>query len=333
LSKRHHTAVTVVTPVYNGGPFLAECIESVLGQTYDGFEYVICDNHSTDGSGDIVARYAREDHRIRVVRPERFLPQVANWNLAVAHAAPTSTYLKFVEADDKLAPSCLEKMVALGDAHPSVGFIGSLRTVSDGEIDLDGVPPTTGVVPGAWLVRQQLSGGRYTTGTPTATLIRLDRARTAGRFYDESYVHADDALAYRLLLESDFGYIAEPLTFTRLHDSSTTSWTDRVGTWLPEHLRMTLEFGPSVLSAADLDRIVGRREHSYATMLAKWTATLKLFRDRDVLRYHRTALRLIEKAAHVSGRPLSPALRAYSSVLATARARTTPVTGSSDGRG
>src|SRR5262245_33443773 len=163
MSKRNPSVVSVVTPVYNGGPFIAECVESVLAQTYDAFEYVICDNHSTDDTGSIVARYAREDRRIRVVRPDRFLPQIANWNLAVGHAAPASTYLKFVEADDTLAPSCLERMVALGDDNPSVGVIGSLRTVSNGEIDLDGVPPTTDLVPGAWLMRQQLSGGRYTT--------------------------------------------------------------------------------------------------------------------------------------------------------------------------
>jgi glycosyltransferase involved in cell wall biosynthesis len=319
--------VTVVTPVYNGGRFLAECVESVLGQTYEAFEYVISDNHSTDGTGAVLARYAAEDARIRVVRPPRFLPQITNWNFAVAHASPQSAYLKFLEADDALAPTCLEKMVALADAHPSVGLVGSLRRVSDGEVNLDGIPPTTDVVPGDWLVRSQLSGGRYTTGTPTATLIRLERARASGRMYDESYVHADDALAYRLLLDSDFGYVAEPLTFTRLHEGSTTSWSDRVGTWLPEHLRMTLEFGSRVLSGADLDRIVRRREESYAVMLAKWTITLKLARDREALRYQRTALRLLEQATRAAGRRLSPVLRAYATVLAAERAESTPTTG------
>jgi hypothetical protein len=41
-------------PVYNGGPFIAECIESVLSQRYARFEYVICDNHSTDATPAVI---------------------------------------------------------------------------------------------------------------------------------------------------------------------------------------------------------------------------------------------------------------------------------------
>ncbi|HWH03492.1 MAG TPA: glycosyltransferase family 2 protein, partial [Gemmatimonadales bacterium] len=66
--------VSVVTPVYNTGKYLAECIESVLAQTFTDFEYVILDNASTDDSPEIIARYARRDPRIRVVRNERLLP-------------------------------------------------------------------------------------------------------------------------------------------------------------------------------------------------------------------------------------------------------------------
>lgn len=308
--------VSVVTPVYNGGPFLAECIESVLAQTYAGFEYVICDNHSTDGTAETVARYASQDSRIRLVRPERFLPQIANWNFSASQASPNSAYVKFVHADDTLARTCIERMVALAEAHPSVGMVGALRRVGEGEIDLDGIPPAAEVVPGRWLMRQQLTGGRYTTGTPTSTLLRYDRTFQAGTLYDESYVHADDALAYKLLLDSDFGYVAEPLTYTRLHEASTTSWCNRVGTWLPEHFRMSLEFGPRVLSKGDVDRIARRWEAAYALMLTKWTLTLKLIRERDVLHYHRAALRLIERAAQEADRPLSPALRAYARAFA-----------------
>lgn len=314
---REARLVSVVTPVYNGGEFIAECIESVLSQTYSRFEYVICDNHSTDGTAALVARYANEDSRIRLVRPEHFLPQVANWNFSAGQVSPDSAYLKFVHADDALAPSCIERMVALADLHPTVGIVGSLRRIGNGELDLDGVPPTADVVPGRWLMRQQLAGGRYTTGSPTSTLLRRDLQADVGTgaLYDESYVHADDALAYRLLLNADFGYVAEPLTYTRLHVASMTSWCDRVGTWLPEHLRMALEFGPSVLTRGEVDRVAGKWENNYALMLAKWTVTLKLIRDRDALRYHQAALRLIERAAQEAGRPLSPVLRTYASVL------------------
>ena len=333
--------VSVVTPVYNGARYLVECIESVLAQTYNEFEYVICENHSTDETPAIVARYAAADARLRIVSPERFLPQVANWNFAVRQISPASAYVKFVHADDTLEPGCLERMVALADAHPSVGFVGSLRRTSDGEIDLDGVPTSVEVVPGRWLVRHQLLGGTYTTGPPSATLMRRDLVPGDGPLYDESYLHTDDALSYTALLDWDFGYVGEPLTTIRLHAASTTTWATRVGTWLPEHIRMALEVGPHVLAPQEFDRAVARWERGYALTLLKWTLTLKLVRDREVQRYHRRALALLARAARGAGRPLSRTLRAYARVLgeppasenASMSAEVTPVRGAGTAQG
>jgi len=311
--------VSVVTPVHNGAAYLADCIESVLAQTHDRFEYVICENHSTDETAAVVERYAREDSRIRVVRPERYLPQIANWNFAASRVSPASVYLKFVHADDTIAPTCLERMVEVAEAHPSVGIVGALRRRSDGEIDLDGIPPTTDVVPGRWLVRYQLLGGTYTTGPPSATLFRRESLPPSATLYDETYIHADDALSYQVLLAADFAYVGEPLTYMRLHADSTTAWCNRVGTWLPEHLRMALEVGRRILTDAELEHATGRWERAYGHMLLKWTLTLKLVRDRDVLRYHRQALAQLERAARTAGRPLAPTLRAYARVLARDR--------------
>jgi glycosyltransferase involved in cell wall biosynthesis len=63
--------VSVVTPVYNTGEFVEQAIRSVLEQTYRNFEYIICNNYSTDESGEIATRYEALDPRIRVVRPPR----------------------------------------------------------------------------------------------------------------------------------------------------------------------------------------------------------------------------------------------------------------------
>src|SRR3546814_8578716 len=62
--------VSVVTPVYNGGAFLGEAIESVLRQTLPDWNYVILDNCSTDETPEIAAAYAAKDSRIRVLRSE-----------------------------------------------------------------------------------------------------------------------------------------------------------------------------------------------------------------------------------------------------------------------
>ena len=75
--------VSVVTPVYNDEPYLEECIRSVLSQSHQDFEYIICNNHSTDRSGEIAADYASKDSRIRVVSPPEFSPQAQNFNFAL----------------------------------------------------------------------------------------------------------------------------------------------------------------------------------------------------------------------------------------------------------
>ena len=63
-----HPFVWVVTPVHNGERYLAECIESVLGQTYDNWEYLVVDNCSTDGTSEIVRAYCERDERVRLER-------------------------------------------------------------------------------------------------------------------------------------------------------------------------------------------------------------------------------------------------------------------------
>ena len=86
---RDEPLVSVVTPFYNTAEFLRECIESVLSQTYSNFEYILVDNQSTDGSAAIAAEFAARDQRIRVVRNERFVDQVPNYNGALLHVSRT----------------------------------------------------------------------------------------------------------------------------------------------------------------------------------------------------------------------------------------------------
>ena len=70
--------VSIVTPVYNGEAYLAECIDSVLAQTHSNWQYTIVSNCSTDGTVDIAQRYGRKDPRITVYEAKDFLPIIAN---------------------------------------------------------------------------------------------------------------------------------------------------------------------------------------------------------------------------------------------------------------
>ena len=104
--------VSVVTPFYNTRDYLGECVESVLHQTHQNWEYVLVDNCSTDGSSELAAQYAsRFPERIRLIHTESFLTQVQNYNFALSCISPNSKYCKMVQADDWLFTDCIGRMV------------------------------------------------------------------------------------------------------------------------------------------------------------------------------------------------------------------------------
>ena len=152
--------VSVVTPVYNGETYLAECIESVLAQTYSNWEYVILNNRSTDGTLSVAEGYAQRDRRIRVHSNEALLDVIANYNKAFHLISLASKYCKVVSADDWLFPECLTRMVSLAEANPSVGIVGSYqlsgrgRDGRDWNVRYDGLPYPSTVLPGPEIVRQ-----------------------------------------------------------------------------------------------------------------------------------------------------------------------------------
>jgi glycosyltransferase involved in cell wall biosynthesis len=117
--------VSVLTPVYNGDRYLAECIESVVGQDYTNWEYLIVNNCSTDGSLALAESYAARDNRIRVVTNEKFVGVVENHNNAFRQMSPQSVYCKVLCADDLLLPQALGKMVRFAAQNPTVGIVGS----------------------------------------------------------------------------------------------------------------------------------------------------------------------------------------------------------------
>src|SRR5882672_9155325 len=116
--------VSILTPVYNGAEYLADCIESVLAQDFGDFEYTVLNNCSTDVSLEIANSYARKDRRLQVRTNRTFVSAIENHNLAFSLVPPHHKYCKIVSADDWITPDCLGKMVALAEAQPTIGLVG-----------------------------------------------------------------------------------------------------------------------------------------------------------------------------------------------------------------
>src|ERR1700704_5369633 len=127
----HLPRVSIITPFYNTEQYIAECIESVLAQTYSNWEYILVNNQSTDASRSIAEPYAQKDKRIRLLDTPAHLGQVENFEAALRRMSPDSRYCKMVLADDWLFPECVERMMTLAEANPTVGIVSSYRLFGD----------------------------------------------------------------------------------------------------------------------------------------------------------------------------------------------------------
>lgn len=278
--------VSVVTPLYNTEKYLAECIESVIAQTYKNWEYLIVNNCSTDRSLEMVQHYAQKNTRIRIHNNTEFLNQMQNWNHAMRQISPKSKYCKVVHADDWLFPECLTRMVEVAEANPSVGIVGAYRLDED-RVNLDGLPYPSTVVPGREICRWSLLGGPYIFGSPTSLLIRSDLIRTRKKFYNESNIHADLEACFDILQSADFGFVHQVLTFTRRHNETLTTFSRRFNTYLIANFIVLKKYGPIYLNREEYEKRLKLKIRNYHRFLAR---SIFEQREKDFWDYHKRAL-------------------------------------------
>jgi glycosyltransferase involved in cell wall biosynthesis len=116
--------VSIVTPSYNQASFLEETIQSVLDQTYPNLEYIVIDGGSTDGSVEIIQKYAQrfgDAHRLAawVSEPDRGQTDAINKGFARAGGE----ILGWLNSDDSYLPQAVEEAVDFLQQHPQMGMV------------------------------------------------------------------------------------------------------------------------------------------------------------------------------------------------------------------
>lgn len=295
MSPREQPLVSIVTPVYNNAPDLPECIESILAQTYQNWDYTIINNCSTDGSGEIARRYAANDHRIRVHDNKEFLRVVPNHNNALRQISPDSKYCKVVFADDWIFPRCIEEMVAVGEENPSVAIVGAygLEEVRSDGVREDvvmwtGLPYPSRRVSGREVCRRLFIRGTYVFGTSTSLLYRSSLVRNRDPFYNESNLHADSEVCIALLQEFDFGFVHQVLTFKRWHPQSLGALSLSLQTILPGRLYDLVRYGRKFLTVDEFNECVNRSLEGYYNYLA--VSLIRGRRDAKFWEFHKQKL-------------------------------------------
>ena len=287
--------VSIVTPVFNGERHLCECIDSVRAQTYPHWDHTIVDNCSTDRTLEIAQKYAAADSRIRVQSNETFVQVIANYNIAVRQISPGATYCKVLAADDWLFPECLEKMVRLAEANPTVVIVGSYGLGSMGNVRCQGLPYPSTRVSGRDVCRRLLMGGPHVFGSPTSVLYRASILRTRSEFFNESNLHADTEACLEFLQHADFGFVHQILHYRRAHEDSLSAYSRRTNTYLPDKLRRLDSYGRKYLTDAEMARATRQCLRDYYCYLGN-----QFFRSRgrEFWNYHSDTLAAI-------GHPLS----------------------------
>jgi glycosyltransferase involved in cell wall biosynthesis len=289
IQKSSNPEVCILTPVFNGGKYLAECIESVLAQTYSNWKYVIVNNCSTDDSAKIASGYANKDHRITVVHNHEFVDVIANHNNAFRQLLATSQYCKVLSADDWLKPNCIQELVALAEQDPGIAIVGA-NVISDSGPTTIGLIRNQSIFDGQEVCRLYLLGKIKSFGTPSAILYRASVVRASDPFFIGVLPNADLAACFRELQTGKFGFVHLPLSYERKHSQAVGSRMEELNSFLVDRLQFLHEFGRECLSPQQRE---ARREELLSQLYRFLGRMLVRPKVKGFWAYHRNRARVI----------------------------------------
>ncbi len=205
--------ISIITPCYNVSEFIADAMDSVLKQTYQEWEMIIIDDHSTDDSIAIVKRYEQLDSRIKLFQTDEnsgsaTIPR----NVGIQNAQ--GDYIAFLDADDMWAPQKLEKQLRLAQAKNAALVFSNYEKINS----LGKQDNRTILAPKVLSYKQLLKGNQI------GCLTAMYSVDLLGKCYFKSTKHEDYVLWLSLLKKGYLAYnVSEVLAFYRVGRKSLSS--------------------------------------------------------------------------------------------------------------
>lgn len=220
-------AVSVVIPSFNNVAHVEQTVTSVLAQTFTDFELLISDHGSTDGTWDLLQRFAR-DPRVQLTRISPGGGAERNWNHVTRLAA--GELIKLVCADDLLHAECLEQQVAeFAQTDERVVMVACRRDIVDNTgraiARARGLRGLEGRVDGRRASRVAIRSGTNAFGEPACVMFRRDPLVRAGLWSGADGYVIDLATYLKVLTMGDL--VAQPRSLAAFRVSA-GQWSVRL---------------------------------------------------------------------------------------------------------
>lgn len=208
--------ISVIISCYNYGRFLKEAIESVLNQTYQDFEIIVVDDHSTDRTAEVMAEYINNP-KISYIQHDAHVGQVWNKNSGIELAK--GEFIAFLDADDAYYPRKLEKQVEILRQCPQYDVTYCMGNQFDETLTNIVRTPNIKNLKAGW-VTEDLFINCFTQGM--TFMIRSRLLKEIGGFPSDANTFglgSDWAMMLELSTRTPFFGLNEPLYKYRLHGS------------------------------------------------------------------------------------------------------------------
>jgi len=218
--------VSICIPVYNNANTVVETIKSVFAQTYRNIELILVEDASTDDSNDRIKEFlanSQSDIAVTFERNDANLGMAGNWNKCLSFCK--GKYVKLLCADDRIAPTLIEREVEILEKYPNVISVESDTAFVDVEGNIRGHYNRyrkSGVVPGKTVAHKSLFYRDY-FGAPLANTFRRDAIERCGGFNPDYHYIIDYEFLLKIGLDGDVYIIHEPLNFFCLRGNSNTA--------------------------------------------------------------------------------------------------------------
>lgn len=203
--------ISVCLLTYNHVEVIESTLGSILDQTITGYEVIVSDDCSTDGTWERILELAAEDARIKPVRTLHNMGMPGNANFAVAQCS--RPYIALLHHDDLYRSDLLEKWAGVLDRYSDVAFVFNYYGVLESDfVHKESLPG--GCIDGSWFLRRYLFA-RWDCAVRGTAMVRRVAWEQIGGMREQFDLLADIDMWMRLAMRWSVGYVLEPVITVR----------------------------------------------------------------------------------------------------------------------